>query len=169
MTNTPNQQPDVYRFSNAFIKRFKRTLIAILIIGIGGGIALMIYASATYGDPSADGVPTWIVPTVVALLVTGFALPLLLGAIIGGLVIHRFAWMPLLLVVLGLFATGATVIEGLQFLLIYGIIAMVIGTILTIFIAVRFTNVPVYFGLPTLNSPRVYLPNSDKAKLKNKK
>jgi hypothetical protein len=85
----------------------------------------------------------------------GLAIPLILGAILGGLAINKYAWIPLLFVVGGLLTIGASAVDGLGYLAPYAIASMILGGIAVFVIALGFTKVPVWLQLPILKSPRL--------------
>ncbi|HEY8992935.1 MAG TPA: hypothetical protein VIM37_03760 [Candidatus Microsaccharimonas sp.] len=154
----------VYRKSDAFIKLWTRILIAVMIGGVAGAFLVMGYAAVAYGNVPSDELPVWILPAVITLFSIGIGLPLILGAILGGLAIHRFGWIPLLLVIGGVFASGFSSLQHYEFLAVYGVIAIVLGVVSVFFIAIVFTNVPIWLQFPIVGSPRLYLRGKNKKK-----
>lgn len=158
MTKQPdNRYENGYRLSDAFIKRWTRILLTILWVGVGAGMVVMIYMLIRYGDVPADELPTWGVVSSIVLFSIGFGVPLLMGAMLGGLAIHKYGWIPLLFVVGGLMAMGISAIDGFGFIAPYAQVSMVLGVIGIFVIAISFTKVPIWLGLPMLRSPRLYL------------
>lgn len=155
--NEITPEKNVYRLSDAFIKRWTRILITILLVGIGGGLVVMVVALIVYGDVPSDELPDWVWISMGGLFIIGFGVPLILGAILGGLAIHRFGWIPLLLAMAGLLGMGVSQIDGYGFLTPYCITAMILGVVGIFVLAINFTNVPIWLQLPILKSPRLYL------------
>ena len=154
----------VYRLSDTFIRRWTWILMTVLVAGIGGGFLLMGYTALVYGNVGADELPVWIYPATLTLFAIGFGVPLILGAILGGLAIHRYAWIPLLLVIGGVFASGFSSVQHYEFLATYGLTAIALGVVSVFVIAIGFTNVPIWLQFPIVGSPRLYLRGKNKKK-----
>jgi hypothetical protein len=155
-----------YRFSDEFIKVWTRILVTVLCVGLGGAAILLIYLLIAYGDVPTDELPVWATPAMLILGGGGLVIPLVAGAILGGLAIHKYAWIPLLFVVGGLLAIGASAVDGLEFLAPYAIASMIIGGIAVFVIALGFTKVPVWLQLPILRSPRLNIRDNKTKKKK---
>ena len=166
MTKQLQKQSSTYRLSDAFIKLWTRILVTILCVGIGAGMAVMIYLLVVYGDVATEDLPSWAVPSLVILFGAGFGIPLILGAILGGIAINKYAWIPLLFVVGGLLAIGVSAVDGYEFLAPYAIASMVLGGISVFIIALGFTKVPVWVQLPILKSPRASVRKNNTKKKK---
>lgn len=157
-----------YRLSETTIKRWTRALIALLIAGVGGSVVVMLVAGIMYGNGPVEEVPSWVFPTMSWLAISGILIPLVIAAILGGLAIHRYGWIPLLILVLGMIVASFSNLAGVGYLGIYGLIAVAVGVIGIFVIAVKFTKVPIWLQLPILFSPRLYLRKNEK-KAKTKK
>jgi hypothetical protein len=96
------------------------------------------------------------------VLAIGF--PLTIGAIVGGLAIHRLGWIPLLLVTTGLTVIGFAQLDGYGFLAVYCIIAMIVGVVGIFLLAIFGSKVDIWLGLPIVNSPRLYVRKDDQKK-----
>lgn len=153
-----------YRLSETTLKRWTRALIALLIAGVGGCVVVMLVAGIMYGNGPVDEIPSWVFPTMSWLAGLGIVIPLIGASILGGLAIHRFGWIPLLVLVLGMIVASFSNLFGVGYLAIYGFIAIGLGVIGIFVIAVKFTKVPIWLQLPMLFSPRLYLRKAKKKK-----
>lgn len=160
MTNSPDSDKrydNKYRLSDKTLKTWNRIIFSIMGVGLAGFAVLIGISAVKYSEASIDEVPVIIINLFWVFGFISFGIPLILGAIVGGLAIHRYAWIPLLLAMLGLLAEGVSRLDGYGFLALWGWIAIGVGVVGTFLIAIFRTQVDIWLALPVLNSPRWYL------------
>lgn len=168
MTDTPNERyANGYRISERALKIWNRIIFSIMGVGLAGLTVVIIVTASMYGNAAPEDIPAIYINLMWVCGGIALGLPVILGAIVGGLAIHRFAWIPLLLAMLGMLAVGGAQANGYGFLAPYGWIAIVVGVIGTFLIAIFRTKVDIWFGLPTLGSPRWYARRDGKNEIKD--
>lgn len=168
MTDTTDKRyANGYRISERAMKIWNRIIFTIMGIGLAALTVVIIVTASIYGNAAPEDIPAIYINLMWISGGVALGLPLILGAIVGGLAIHRFAWIPLLLAMLGMLAVGAAQADGYHYLAFYGWIAIVVGVIGTFLIAIFRTKVDIWFGLPTLNSPRWYMRRDGQNEIKN--
>jgi hypothetical protein len=143
-----------YRLSSATIKKWNRVIFTTMGIGIGG-LVLVFAIMAIFFNRGPDSVETVMMYLAIGFGLLAVVVPLIMGALLGGLAIHQSGWVPLLVVIGGLLCTGLAQLDGFGGVLPYAIAAMVLGTIATILLGIFRSQVDVWFGLPVFGSPRL--------------
>jgi hypothetical protein len=151
-----------YRYSTKFINRLTGWLIAWIFIGTGIGLGLGALGDTIYSESE---VPDWYSIIAIGFVISGVALPLLIGAWFGAMAINKYAGPIGLLLVLGIGATAVGSTAGDAMWVWIGIGAMVLSVLLFFYIGFQ-AKVPIWLQLPILQSPRVYL-TKDKASKEN--
>jgi hypothetical protein len=153
-----------HRFSNQFIKTWEKRLVRILVIGIatafvlgGGGVM----AAQALGLEDLDSPISWTLAVVVGL---GLAVGVLsvvgvifVAAILGGLSLHPFGWIPGLFLAAWMFggiALYPALGGGPGFLVHLLGFAPIVAVFYWMGLKAR---VPVYLRTPAPGSPRVHL------------
>lgn len=145
---------NTYRYSPEYIHKATRAFKFILYIGVGLGLVL---GAVGIGGIYEGNPPVWLGILVGILIGGGVLIPLFGSAWMGGESIRKHGGWVGILFVLGILslATGLTY-KSISYLFPVGIAVTVIAIILLFVIGIA-AKVPIWFGLPTLNSPRVYL------------
>jgi hypothetical protein len=158
MTNEPEKRySNGYRLSDQALKIWTRITFSIMGVGLAGLAVVIIVTASIYGNAPVEDIPVILINLMWVFGGIALAIPLALGAIVGGLAIHRLGWIPLLFVILGILAMGLSKIYGLGFLSLYGIIGIIVGVVGIFFLAIFRTKVDIWLGLPVLDSPRFYV------------
>ncbi|RII15682.1 hypothetical protein DSC45_17775 [Streptomyces sp. YIM 130001] len=149
-----------YRFSPDFIDRMESLLTKVIFIGLGVAALLvvvgLIVGGSLDGDvPEEDGrwMLAWI-PMIAGAVVGGLAIlgPLLLGCVMGGLAIHRFGWIPGVVLFAGILLTaGGAALDGPY--VGWGVAALVVG-VLGFFFVGSLSRVPMRIGGARLGKSR---------------
>jgi hypothetical protein len=168
MTDTSDKRySNGYRISEKTLKIWNYIIFSIMGIGLAGLAVVIIATAVQYGDAPVEDIPAIYINLMWIFGAVALGIPVILGAIVGGLAIHRFAWIPLLLAMLGMLAEGVATQDGYGYLAPYGWIAIVVGVIGTFLIAIFRTKVDIWLALPILNSPRWYVRRDGKNEIKN--
>lgn len=163
MTNTPEKRyENGYRLSDRALKIWSRITFSIMGVGLAGLTVVIIITAVKYGNASTDDIPAIYLNLMWVFGGIALAIPLALGAIVGGLAIHRLGWIPLLVMILGILAVGLSKVDGFGVLSAYGFTAIVVGVIGIFLLAIFRTKVDIWFALPILKSPRWYLRGENK-------
>lgn len=168
MTDTPDKRyENGYRLSDQVMKIWTRIIFTIMGIGLAGLTVVIIITASIYGNADPNDIPAIYINLMWIFGAIALGLPLALGAIVGGLAIHRLGWIPLLVVILGVLAVGLSKADGYGYLNPYGFIAIGVGLVATFLLAIFRTKVDIWFGLPTLYSPRWYARRDGKNEIKS--
>jgi len=143
--------------SDESIKGWSRLIFWIMGIGFAGLAVVIVITAIQFGNADPEDIPAIYINLMWIFGAIALGLPLALGAIVGGLAIHRLGWIPLLIMILGLLAVGLAQADGFEYLGLYGWIALGVGFVATFLLAIFRTKVDIWFGLPILNSPRMYV------------
>lgn len=154
-----------YRFSDQFIKRWEKRLVAILCIGVATAFALAgggLLAADAMGLEEFDSTRSW---TVAGVVVLGLAIGVLsvvgvifVAAILGGLSLHPRGWIPGLLLALWMFGGMALywAVPGAGTALFLHLLGF--APIVVVFLRMgRKAKVPIYLRSAAPSSPRLYL------------
>jgi len=155
-----------YRFSDKFIKVMTGWLIAWIFIGTGLGFGLGALGDVFFATDYGPEVPGWYTIMAISFAISGVALPLIVGAILGAMAINKYAAPVaiLLLAAIGSYTYGKLV-DGQGIWMLYGIIGGIVAIALFFYIGFQ-AKVPIWLQLPVLGSPRLYL-TKDKASKEN--
>jgi uncharacterized membrane protein YqaE (UPF0057 family) len=158
-----------YRFSDRFIKRWEKRLVAILCIGIATAFVLAgggLLAADAIGLEELDSPTSW---TVAGVVVLGLAIGTLAvvgvifaAAILGGLSLHPLGWVPGLLLALWMFGGIALywTVPGAGMAFFLHLLGF--APIVAVFLRMGFkARVPVYVRSAAPSSPRLYLTEGD--------
>lgn len=168
MTDTPDKRySNGYRLSEQTLKIWNRIIFTIMGIGLAGLTVVIIVTAVQYGNADPQDIPAIYINLMWGFGAVAFGLPLILGAILGGLAIHRLGWIPLLIAMLGVIAAAAGRADGYGYLGAFAWPAIIIGVVGIFLLAIFRTKVDIWLGLPILNSPRWYLRRDGKNEVKN--
>lgn len=163
MTEIPEKRyENGYRLSDQVMKIWSRIIFTTMGVGFAGLSIVIIITAVQYGNADTADIPAIYLNLMWVFGGIAIGLPLALGAIVGGLAIHKFGWIPLLIMILGVLAAGLSKLYGLEFLGLYAYPAIIVGGVGIFLLAIFRTKVDIWFALPILKSPRLYLRRKNK-------